>query len=104
MIAESWEKIECQKIDNSAVMETVCWNEFSGSAAYGRRRSKMIRRVRALNNSTLCDLSKLLVYLRLSKNLRLLDGTEPLFPHLVKFSCPENSLCCYELSACLNLI
>ena len=104
MIAESWEKIECQKIDNTAVMETVCWTEFSGSAAYGRRRSKMIRRVKALNNSTLCDLSKLLVYLRLSKNLRLLDGTEPLFPHLVKFSCPENSLCCYELSACLNLI
>ena len=51
--------MECQKTDNSALMETVCRNAFSGSVAYGKRWSEMISTVEALNHLTLCILKNL---------------------------------------------
>ena len=71
------------KVDNSALIETICRIAISGSAADDRRRSEVIHTVKSLDNLTTSlrsegfELSQLAVYLRLiPRNVRTMRESD----------------------------
>ena len=87
------------KVDNSALIETICRIAISGSAADDRRRSEVIRTVKSLDDLTTSlrsegfELSRSAVYLRLvPRNVRTIEVKRHVNVAPVKLSRPENSL------------